>query len=137
MTQLETSSMDQPVKQLRRSRRDRVIAGVCGGLGSYFGVDPVWIRLAFVILTIGGGAGLLLYAVAWVLIPEAGTDEGEIARTNLGTKGPLIAGLALIVIGLVSLANVIAPWFSRFMWPAVLVVIGLALLYTGGRRVNN
>lgn len=142
MTQLETPPAEtpvpiMPVARLRRSKRDRVIAGVCGGLGSYFGVDPVWFRLAFVILAIGGGAGVLLYVIAWLLIPEAGTDEIGASRVNLGNKGPLIAGISLVAIGLVFLANVLTPWLNRFMWPAVLIAVGVALLYTGGRRANN
>lgn len=137
MTQLDTPTAEQAVARLRRSKRDRVIAGVCGGLGSYFGVDPVWFRLAFVILAVGGGAGVLIYVIAWLLIPEAGTDESRVSRVSLGNKGPLIAGISLVAIGLVFLANVVAPRFSQFMWPAMLIAVGLALLYRGGRRANN
>ncbi|HZD79229.1 MAG TPA: PspC domain-containing protein, partial [Actinomycetota bacterium] len=50
----------QPTRSLRRSRSDRVIAGVCGGIGWYLGVDPVLIRIAFVVLTVAGGSGVLL-----------------------------------------------------------------------------
>jgi phage shock protein C len=54
---------------LRRTRDDRVIGGVCGGLGRYLGIDPVLMRIAFVILAFAGGGGILVYLVAWVLIP--------------------------------------------------------------------
>jgi phage shock protein C len=57
-------------KQLRRPKHNRMIAGVCSGIGEYLGIDPVVIRLLFVIATIMGGSGLLIYLVAWVLIPE-------------------------------------------------------------------
>jgi len=57
-------------KQLRRSRNNRVIAGVCSGIGEYLGVDPVAIRLLMVVATLMGGSGILIYLVAWVLIPE-------------------------------------------------------------------
>ena len=53
MTQLEAPASERQVARLRRSKAERVIAGVCGGLGRYFGVDPVWFRLAFIILAIG------------------------------------------------------------------------------------
>lgn len=57
---------------LRRSRRDRVVAGVCGGVGEYLGVDPVLLRLAAVALTLSGGAGVLTYVmdavVVWPLV---------------------------------------------------------------------
>ncbi|MFZ5980397.1 MAG: PspC domain-containing protein [Candidatus Zixiibacteriota bacterium] len=59
-------------KKLYRSLTDRKIAGVCGGLGQYFDVDPTLIRLLMAILTIiGVGTGLLIYIIAWIVMPEA------------------------------------------------------------------
>jgi phage shock protein C len=58
-------------KKLRRSRKDRVLAGVCGGLGEFFGLDPIWFRLLFVILALpGGGPGIIPYLVLWLVIPR-------------------------------------------------------------------
>jgi len=55
---------------LKRSRRDRVLAGVCGGLGEFFGIAAIWFRLAFLIALIPGGIpGLLAYAICWIVIP--------------------------------------------------------------------
>ncbi|RZU52032.1 phage shock protein C (PspC) family protein [Krasilnikovia cinnamomea] len=60
-----------PYKQLRRPTDDRVLAGVCGGLGRYFGVDPVAVRVGFAVLAIvTGGAALLAYPVMWLVMPE-------------------------------------------------------------------
>ena len=56
-------------KRLYRSREDKIVAGVCGGMGEYFNIDPVWIRIIFVLLTILDGLGLLIYIIAWVLMP--------------------------------------------------------------------
>ncbi len=57
---------------LRRSRHNRMIAGVCGGLAEFFGIRAFWFRLAFLIALIPGGVpGLLLYAVLWLIIPNA------------------------------------------------------------------
>lgn len=57
-------------RALRRSRRDRWIAGVCGGLGEFFGLSPAWFRLAFLIALIPGGVpGILLYLLFWLIIP--------------------------------------------------------------------
>ncbi|HEX8993591.1 MAG TPA: PspC domain-containing protein [Anaerolineales bacterium] len=57
-------------RALRRSRHDRVVAGVCGGLGEFFGLSPLWLRIAFLISLIPGGVpGLLVYLIAWVIIP--------------------------------------------------------------------
>ena len=59
-----------PKRLLRRSRRNRVIAGVCGGLSEFFGISAFWFRLAFLIALIPGGIpGLLAYAIAWIIIP--------------------------------------------------------------------
>lgn len=57
-------------KRLVRSRDDRMIAGVCGGLAQYLGIDPMIVRLAAVALTVFGGSGIILYLAGWLLIPE-------------------------------------------------------------------
>ncbi|WP_406660959.1 PspC domain-containing protein [Methanolobus sp. ZRKC3] len=58
-------------KQLKRSRSNRMFAGVCGGLGDYLGVDPVMVRLLWAIFTVFSfGTGLLIYILAWVIVPE-------------------------------------------------------------------
>ena len=56
-------------KQLRRSETDKMIAGICGGLGKYFGLDPTILRLVFVLLMIFAGTGLLAYLIMWLVIP--------------------------------------------------------------------
>jgi len=58
-------------KRLQRSRDEKLIAGVCGGIAEYFDVDPVIVRVAFVLFTLFGGAGVLLYIVLWVIMPLA------------------------------------------------------------------
>lgn len=58
-------------KKLLRSKKNRVIAGVCGGIGEYLGIDPTVIRLLWVLFTfLSVGAGLIAYIIAWILIPE-------------------------------------------------------------------
>ena len=59
------------VKRLYRSRRDRMLGGVCGGLAEYLDTDPTIIRLAFALSILLGGAGILAYLVMWIVIPEA------------------------------------------------------------------
>jgi phage shock protein PspC (stress-responsive transcriptional regulator) len=57
--------------KLRRSRRNRIIAGVCGGLGEFFGIAPFWFRLGFLIALLPGGIpGLLPYVVLWIIVPS-------------------------------------------------------------------
>lgn len=59
-------------RQLRRSRSNRMIAGVCGGLGEFFGVNPFWFRLAFIVaLTPGGIPGIAGYLLFWLILPKA------------------------------------------------------------------
>jgi phage shock protein C len=59
-------------KVLRRSRSDRVVAGVCGGLGEFFGISPFWFRLGFFIAALPGGLpGIVPYILCWIIIPKA------------------------------------------------------------------
>jgi len=63
--------MNKTIKRLYRSRRDKVIGGVCGGIARYLDVDPVVVRLVWAIGTlISMGAGLLAYLIAWIIVPE-------------------------------------------------------------------
>jgi len=57
-------------KRLYRSQTDRMVGGVCGGLGKYFGVDPNLVRLAFAVLFAFGGGGLPLYLILWIVVPD-------------------------------------------------------------------
>ena len=68
----EAPATDQSA--LRRPYQDRMLAGVAAGLARYFGVDPVIVRIAFVVLTVVGGAGIPLYLAGLLLIPEEGSD---------------------------------------------------------------
>lgn len=56
-------------KKLYRSRHDRILAGVCGGLGNFFDIDPTWIRLLFVILIFAAGLPVLIYFLMWLIVP--------------------------------------------------------------------
>jgi phage shock protein C len=57
-------------RKLYRSRTDRTIAGVCGGLASYFNVDPTLVRVLFVVLAVLGGSGVILYLALWLIVPN-------------------------------------------------------------------
>lgn len=64
-------------KVLRRSADDKMIAGVAGGLAKYFEVDPVVVRVIFLVLLIAGGSGFLIYLIGWIAIPmEQPGNEG-------------------------------------------------------------
>jgi phage shock protein C len=57
------------MKKLYRSKEYRVIAGVCGGLGEYFNIDPIIFRMIFIALLINGGAGIIIYILMWIFVP--------------------------------------------------------------------
>ncbi len=64
-------------KRLYRSRTERMIAGVCGGIANYFNTDPVWIRVLFLVLLIAAGSTLLIYLILWLIVPlEPGSGNG-------------------------------------------------------------
>lgn len=73
-------------KRLYRSRDHRVVAGVAGGIASYFHIDPVFVRLAFALLTVFNGVGLLLYGALWLLVPNVDSvyvDSRSQVRENV------------------------------------------------------
>ena len=57
-------------KRLYRSKKDRMICGVCGGIANYFNIDPTLVRLAFVLIAMGAGSGFLAYIIAAIIIPD-------------------------------------------------------------------
>jgi phage shock protein PspC (stress-responsive transcriptional regulator) len=110
--------------RLTRSLTDRKVAGVAGGLGRHLNVDPTVLRVLFVVLCFFGGAGFLLYGVAWLLVPEEGRPEGKIAMSPNARNGFLIA--AGILAAFILLGN---SWHGFwFPWPVFLVGIA-AVVY--------
>ncbi len=120
---------------LRRSKSNRVIAGVAGGLGHYLGVDPILLRIAFVVLFLTGwGWAVLLYVIAWIAIREEAPGEAISEPVKATTaQGRLIIGGLLILFGLVLLLDRYLDDFYRYAWPAAVMLAGLAILF-GGRR---
>jgi phage shock protein C len=124
-----------PPRVVRRSRSERVLAGVCGGVGRYLGADPVLLRLAFIILTLANGLGVIAYVVAWVAIPEERPDQppGPSPEPRRET-GRLVLGGSLVVLGLVLLLDRLAPELDELFWPVALVAVGVAVMLVGLRR---
>lgn len=123
-------------RRLVRSRDDRVIAGVCGGLGEYLGVDVVLIRIAALILVFAGGAGILLYVIGWIAMPDGyATEPGEepvpaSTEPSERTRGAVLLGLVFVALGAFFLvdeiwADVLA-W--RYVWPIALIAVGAVVL---------
>jgi phage shock protein PspC (stress-responsive transcriptional regulator) len=128
-----------PLSDLRRSRTDRHVAGVSGGLGRYAGIDPLVFRILFVVLTIFGGSGILFYALGWLLVPEEGETESEGQRIMNGrstrSKGSILALIIVVIAGVVAIGATIdsGPGVGGL---GLLAVIGLGavLLLRNGQR---
>ncbi|MFJ3900555.1 PspC domain-containing protein [Streptomyces sp. NPDC090025] len=89
-----------PAPQLRRSRGQKVVAGVCGGLGRHFDLDPVIFRVALAVLAVTGGVGLLFYGFAWLLIPLADEEESEGRRLLTGrVSGASLSAVLMALVG--------------------------------------
>jgi len=113
-----------------RSRSNRVLLGVAGGLGEQLGVDPVLVRVAFAVLTIAGGAGLALYLLAWAVSVEPDTDAPRPVRR----PSPRLAfALGCIVLGSLLLLRQIGLWFGdQIVWPIALAAAGSAVIWARG-----
>ena len=86
-----TPSTSRTTARLRRSRTDRKVAGVAGGLGRHLDVDPTILRVLFVVLMFFGGAGLLLYGVLWLLVPDERTGRAAINSSD-STRNAVLIG---------------------------------------------
>jgi phage shock protein PspC (stress-responsive transcriptional regulator) len=117
-------------KRLERSRSDRMVAGVCGGLARYFDIHPAFYRVGFVVLTLLGGAGILIYAAAALVIPDEGKEDSVATaalRNRRDRPWPLI-GLALVGVALASLLSHATLWPHGDAW-FLLLVAGAVILW--------
>jgi phage shock protein PspC (stress-responsive transcriptional regulator) len=107
MTSQDTQRANAPSRPLRRRTTDRVIGGVAGGLGDYFNVDPLLFRIGFVGLIIFGGAGLVIYVIAWLLLPAEGHDTSvlEAFLRRLGLTPRRLGGFAVLLVFFILLVN--------------------------------
>ena len=117
-------------KRLERSRSDRMVAGVCGGLARYFDIHPAFYRVGFVVLTLLGGAGILIYLAAALVIPDEGKEDSfatAVLRNRRDRPWPLI-GLALVGVALATLLSRATLWPHGDAW-ILLLVAGAAILW--------
>jgi phage shock protein PspC (stress-responsive transcriptional regulator) len=134
----EPPTTEAAPRRLFRSRSDRVVAGVCGGVARYLNVDPVIVRVAAVALVFIGGAGLALYLAALLLVPDEGEDgqPGPAPR-----RGMTIAGIIVLVIAIcVALPFHGIWWGGRSVVPlGLLAVLGLLVwrVASGQRPQGN
>ena len=151
------------MKRLYRSRRNRVIAGVCGGIAEYFNIDPVVVRLLAVLLFFAGGSALLAYIVGVIVIPAAPFEEqiksdaqapspqaaasaaqAAPAQSDSSGVAALIVGVVLIFLGIIFMMRQI-PFFEHyywwfwdhawhFFWPSLIICLGLLLIIKGWKK---
>ena len=129
-------------KKLFRSRSDSTIAGVCGGLGEYFNIDPTFLRIIFVLLIFADGIGIIAYIIAWIVMPQrpleaAGVEPQEKNEpVKYGSWNKYIPGAILIALGVFFIVREHYWWWhiERF-WPVLLIIFGLFLVFRlGGQR---
>ena len=126
------------MKRIYRSQDNRILGGVCGGIGEYLNIDPLLIRIIWVAMIIVGGAGFFAYMVAWVIIPSG--SQGSIKSTS---NAGWYLGLALIIIGVALIFK--SYWLPlTFAWsifdmgpPALLIGLGLLIIYAMYREKNT
>lgn len=133
-------------KKLYRSRKNKVLGGVCGGIGEYFEVDPVLIRVLFVFLTFFNGSGILLYLLLLIILPQepiifpeetySNVKEEDIKSEYIPAEQPIqkrntrkIFGIILLILGVVFLINNIIPSLDfDIIFPLILIGIGIYLI---------
>lgn len=141
-------------RRLYRSEKDRLIGGVAGGMGEFFGLDSTIIRVLFVLLALGGGAGILMYLILWIVIPsESSTSRfsqeqireniddmkqraGHFTKrfrkqSNNDDNSAFVWGVLIIGLGFLFLLNNYG--FLRWvdlgkLWPFILIILGFSIL---------
>lgn len=148
--------LNVPQARLMRSESNRVFAGVCGGVATYLGIDAIFVRLAFLLLTFASGIGILLYLILMILMPGGNSDSdqssSEVIQNNLERfgndvssgvekmrrhpQGPTIAAGLLILLGIYFLLENVGwlYWFNGdWLWPMAIIGLGLYLLIRRNR----
>jgi len=149
------------MRNLYRSETDKMLGGVCGGLGAYLRIDPTFVRIFFVVFAMAEGIGVWVYLLLWLLLPTEergrsasdgttrGAEElagraremGDELREAVSTPNPqstMFIGVALVSLGFIFLLGKLdIPWLSWFhfgaLWPVLLIAAGVLLLIRYGR----
>jgi phage shock protein C len=136
-------------KRLYKSRTNRMIDGVCGGIAEYFGVDPTLVRIAWVLLTILGGSGILLYIAAMIIMPTNPVfppiqgQETAAPQSPSSSANQRFWGFLLVIVGAAWLMSNLGVWHRwwGFSWdlllPTALILAGVAFLFGGRNYVTS
>lgn len=135
-------------KRIYRSRKERMLGGVAGGIAEYFDVDPVIVRFAFIALTLFNGVGLILYIVGMIIIPEqvlnpdmfsensapASMAAEPVAEPKKG-RFSIFLGITLIIAGVLFGLENFVPYFDiEDAFPVLLVLLGIWIIISGRKR---
>ena len=138
------------MQRLYKSSKDKVFDGVCGGIGEYLNIDPVMVRLLWVLLVIFGGSGVVAYLVAMFIIPkrpeEVPVTTGPRVETSVMVISNRLWGIMLVIVGLLLLMGFVAPVRGFFMgitafmghafWPLLVIGLGLYLFFGNQGKVD-
>ena len=124
---MATQTPEMPWSQrLRRTRRDAILGGVCAGLARAFGIDVLWVRLAFAIAVPAGGLGVIAYIAGMLFLP---VDE-ELRPGRVSANIKEAAGIALLVLAAMLALRALGVWWSdTVVWPVVLTAAGIAVIW--------
>ncbi len=132
-------------RRLSKSRSDRMIDGVCGGIARYFDIDSTLVRISFVLLTFLGGAGAILYLVAMIIMPAEQYVQAATPSQPSSISNHKVWGFLLIAVGIFWLGHTMGfhiwPYVWAFPWkiafPVLLILGGVAFLYGGRNYVSS
>lgn len=129
-------------KQLYRSNQNKILGGICGGMGEYFDIDPTIVRIIW-FLSIFTGVGIIAYLVCWLIIPlksyssysNYSTDSTPSRESSFDKeKSARILGISLILIGIVFMMDKFFRWFDLdIMIPLIIILIGAFILFQSRR----
>lgn len=128
------------LNKLQRSKTNSVFAGVCGGIGEYFNIDPTIVRIAVILVGLPNfGTIAVVYLICSLVIPEdEGIIYGDDYKNNnekIRNNTPLFLGVGLVILGAYLLAKMMFPWFTAVLarlwkfWPVLLILLGLYILF--------
>jgi len=141
------------MKRLYRSADQKIIAGVCGGIGEYFEIDPVIVRLIWFVFFLFGGVGVLAYIIAWMIVPleeqavADRTDRVEQKKEKASYNTRLLWGIILILLGvfffmkefwyLSEIFEDVLRFTWRYLIPVLLISIGVYIIVQGDRQPKD
>jgi signal transduction histidine kinase/phage shock protein PspC (stress-responsive transcriptional regulator) len=114
--------------RLTRSNDDRVIAGLAAGIGFRLGIPVVYVRAAFASLVLAGGIGIVCYLIGWLTTPDE-REYGSLIEAEHPPSTAQKLGLAMIFYAVLVALQAAGLWFGSIVWPAILVIFGVAIIW--------